>query len=108
MVTSRPGEEMLTFTLLVRIVVINLHVSFQLDDCVWVQCIDPPTPPGMNVKHDWDELTPYEFLSNATYTCDSDGLYFEEDRSKESFTVQCLPNGKWDTPNPWPQCVQSK
>ena len=78
----------------------------QLDDCEWIQCIDPPLPEGMNLKSDFDGITSYEFGSNATYTCASQDLYFEDDKEMESFTVECLVGGRWKIPNKWP--IESK
>ena len=79
-----------------------------MDECDWVQCIDPPSPPGLNLDPNWDGITPYEFGSNATYTCKGSGYYFDEDRDKMSFNVTCLPGGRWQVPNPWPFCVTSE
>ncbi len=79
-----------------------------MDECEWVQCIDPPIPAGANIKHTWDGVTPYEFGANATYECASTSLWFEQDRQMQSFNVTCLPGGRWQVPNPWPRCVPSK
>ena len=75
------------------------------DDCEWVACIDPPLPEGHNLKNDFDGVHPYEFYTNATYTCEKEGYFFEQDRNMESFQVQCWGGGRWREPNPWPKCV---
>ena len=62
----------------------------------------------MNLKNDFDGITPYEFGKNATYACASQDMYFEEDKNMESFTVECLIGGRWILPNPSPKCVKSK
>jgi hypothetical protein len=80
----------------------------QLDDCEWESCVDPPTPQGYQIKHDFDGVTPYELFSNATYTCERDGLYFEEDKNMVDFTIECQEGGRWKTPLIWPKCVESK
>ena len=86
----------------------NKTFHLQLDDCEWIQCIDPPLPEGMNLKSDFDGSSPYEFGDNATYTCASQGLYFEEDKDMESFSVDCLVGGRWKVPISWPKCVASE
>jgi hypothetical protein len=86
---------------------ISFIFSFKLDECEWIQCIDPPVPNGHGVKLLWDGVTPYEFYSNATYTCEKYGLWFEEDRDMTNFTLQCLPGGRWKVPRPWPRCIES-
>ena len=80
----------------------------QIDECEWIQCVDPPVEDGMNLKTDFDGATPYEFGDNATYTCASPGMYFEQDKGMQSFTVECMVGGRWKIPNPWPKCVASK
>ena len=87
---------------------LNNNLELQIDECEWIQCVDPPLPAGMNLKNDFDGITPYEFGQNATYTCASQDMYFEEDKNMESFTVECLIGGRWIYPNPSPKCVQSK
>ena len=79
----------------------------QIDDCEWIQCIDPPLPEGMNLKSDYDGTT-YEFGSNATYSCASERMYFENDKGMENFTVECLVGGRWKVPNVWHKCVESE
>ena len=80
----------------------------QMDECIWIGCVDPPEPGGFKVKSDWDGLRVYGFGDTATYTCEGAGLFFEEDRAMESFTVKCLDNGKWEEPSPWPKCTSGK
>lgn len=84
--------------------------NLNLDPCIWVQCIDPPTPPGATVKPQWalDTHGPVEFYDNVTYTCAHSGLWFEEDRDMESFEVQCQPDGSFLPPDEWPFCVRSE
>ena len=86
---------------------LNSQLLLQIDDCEWIQCVDPPLPEGMNLKNDFDG-TPYEFGENATYTCASPNFYFEEDKNMESFTVECLIGGRWKYPSPSPKCAKSK
>ena len=79
-----------------------------LDPCVWVQCLHPPTPPETNMlKANWDGL-PIEFNDAVSYGCNSSDTYFEWDREMVEFNVTCLPGGGWDTPQEWPNCVESK
>ena len=80
----------------------------QIGDCEWIQCIDPPVADGTNLRTDFDGVTPYEFGDNATYTCASPGMYFEQDKGMQSFTLECMVGGRWKIPNPWPKCVESK
>ena len=83
--------------------------SPQMDECIFIGCVDPPEPRGFKVKSDWDGLRVYGFGDTATYTCEDAGLFFfEEDRAMESFTVKCLDNGKWEEPLPWPRCTSGE
>ena len=76
---------------------------------MWIGCVDPPEPKGFYIKSDWDGLSVYEFGETATYTCEDEGLYFEDDRAKKSFAVKCLENGKWEEPLPvWPRCISGE
>ena len=59
-----------------------------MDECMWIGCVDPPEPKGFYIKSDWDGLSVYEFGETATYTCEDEGLYFEDDRAKKSFAVK--------------------
>ena len=79
-----------------------------MDECIWIGCVDPPEPGGFKVKSDWDGLRVYGFGDTATYTCEHAGLFFEEDRAMESFTLKCLDNGKWEEPSPWPRCTSGE
>ena len=60
------------------------------------------------MKPTWDGVTPYDFYTNATYVCDSDEVFFEEDRTMASFAVQCTDSGRWNLPRVWPRCVESE
>ena len=75
-----------------------------LDDCVWIQCINPPPPPegtGLVSNYDGEAV---EFFDNNTYVC-QEGLYFEWDRDMPEFNITCLPGGAWDEPIIWPICL---
>ncbi len=50
---------------------------------------------------------PYTFGSDAVYRCNQ-GFYFQNDRTLEFFTTECLENGTFAEPNPWPVCVTGK
>ncbi len=77
----------------------------QIDECGWVGCIDPPTGDGL--KSDWDGST-LDFGSNVTYTCAEEDTFFEDDREKTNFTLDCMPQGRWQAILPFPSCVKSK
>ncbi len=47
---------------------------------------------------------PIDFGDQLSYKC-HDGFYFEEDRDKETYAIECLPNGKYDDPEEWPTCL---
>ena len=74
---------------------------------MWYQCIDPPSPFGLNIKHTWDGV-PVDFGDNVTYVCEHEGVWFEEDRDKVGFEVTCLPDGSFLEPDIWPHCVRSE
>ena len=77
-----------------------------VDPCVWRQCIDPPLPPGLNLRSLWaSDPVPVEFGETARYECEFAGLWFEEDRDMTGFELECLPDGTFDEPDPWPKCV---
>ena len=81
--------------------------SNELDNCVWVACINPPKPPWANhLKLNWDGV-PVNFSSSVAYTCDSDDRprYFEHDRDALKYNVTCLNTGGWAVPATWPRCV---
>ena len=78
-----------------------------LDDCVWIQCINPPPPPegtGLVSNYEGEAV---EFFDNNTYVC-QEGLFFEWDRDMPEFNITCLPGGAWDDPIIWPICLASK
>lgn len=78
-----------------------------IDECVWIQCINPPPPPegtGLESNYEGDAV---EFYDNNTYVC-QEGLYFEWDRDMPEFNITCLPGGAWDEPIVWPICLASK
>ena len=78
-----------------------------LDECVWIQCINPPQPPegtGLVSNYEGEAV---EFYDNNTYVC-QEGLYFEWDRDMPEFNIACLPGGAWDEPIVWPICLASK
>ncbi|XP_059083502.1 uncharacterized protein LOC131880812 [Tigriopus californicus] len=77
----------------------------EIDPCTWHQCINPPIPHGHHrLKSDWNNV-PYEFGQSAIYSCETAGLWFETDRDLEILPVECLTNGTFKVPNPWPYCV---
>ena len=81
----------------------------ELDTCVWVACINPPTAPyESKMKVNWDG-NPVNFTNNITYTCNNDGVprYFENNRSQEIYNLTCLPTGSWLTPTVWPRCLDT-
>ena len=80
----------------------------QLEPCVWHQCIDPVTPPGKGLKHDWDE-NPVEFGDTITYSCARDNLWFEHDKDFVSFEVKCMEDGFFEDKDDddWLNCVSS-
>ena len=78
-------------------------MSFQLDPCVWVKCIDPVAPPGLHLQSDNDS-TPVSFNSDVSFSCE-DGYVFDEDPSMTSFGVTCLPGGSFDYPANWSRCI---
>ena len=79
-----------------------------MDPCVWHQCIDPPLPPNLGLKHLWDGV-PIEFGEAVTYKCARDNLWFEHDRSFESFEVKCTDDGSFEdmADEDWLNCVPS-
>ena len=81
----------------------------QLAPCVWHQCIDPPLPEDHGLKRIWDEK-PVEFGDKIRYECEKETLFFEHDREISSFSLECLDDGSFDTPedDDWLKCVSSK
>ena len=82
-------------------------VEDSLDECVWVQCINPPLPPtdtALLLLWDGD---PVEFNDNVSYVCEEDGLYFEAGREIAEYNVSCLTDGSWAEPPVWPRCISS-
>ena len=80
----------------------------QLDPCVWVQCINPPSPPASSqLRLVWDGA-PVNFTHNVSYVCQEEELYFEWDRDMLEYNVECLTDGIWAEPDEWPVCVESK
>ena len=79
-----------------------------IDECVWVQCLYPPTPPPETLLTDTWSGDPVEFYDNVSYVCPGDDLFFEWEREMEMFNISCLPGGSWDEPNIWPTCVPCK
>ncbi len=69
--------------------------------CAWTHCIDPPERD--NMEHDYVG-EPYDFHSAATYRC-RQGFYFEHDRGQQTFAAECLTDGSFAEPDPWPVCV---
>ena len=90
-------------------IVTNLRLitfALQPDPCVWYQCIDPPLPAGLNLKHNFDG-TPVEFGDFVRYECVNDRYFFEEDYTKIYFELQCQTNGFFLQPAVWSRCVDS-
>ena len=66
--------------------------SPDLDPCVWVACINPPSPPSLaNIEVEWDGA-PVNFTHNVSYSCSSEGppSYFEIDKEMQVYNVSCL------------------
>ena len=59
----------------------------ELDSCVWVACINPPTAPSPNLISNWDGI-PVNFTHNVSYTCDI-GHYFESNMVLPEFNLTC-------------------
>jgi hypothetical protein len=75
---------------------------------VWTQCASPPVPEGAGIKPIWDGKSPIDFWANITYECANRNLFFEDDRERKSFQLQCNDRGKFFEPAIWPRCVASK
>ena len=82
---------------------------FQMEPCIWHQCIDPILPENKGLKYLWDGK-PVEFGDSVTYKCARSNLFFEYDRELESFDIECLNDGSFDVPDDdeWLNCVSSK
>ena len=79
-----------------------------LDKCVWIQCIDPPSPPQENQMISiWNGI-PVEFGNTTSYKCSEEHLYFEADRNLLEWEITCQDDGSWQLPSPWPRCLESK
>ena len=97
----------------------------ELDPCVWVQCLHPPQvgnnkisskrkycfplqpPEETQLQLEWDSA-PVEFYSNVSYACASEDTYLDFDREAAEWNLTCLEGGGWQSPQPWPRCVNSK
>ena len=78
-----------------------------LDDCIWIQCLYPPSPPHeSNLDMLWIG-DPVEFYDNVSYVCNDEGIRFEWDREMTEFNVTCLPGGTWEEVIEWPNCLLS-
>ncbi|XP_059083225.1 sushi, von Willebrand factor type A, EGF and pentraxin domain-containing protein 1-like [Tigriopus californicus] len=80
--------------------------SSQVDECIWYQCLDPPTPSGRDLIPLWNGY-PLEFNETVEYVCAHEGLWFENDYDQQSFDVKCLKDGSFDQPEEWPYCVRT-
>lgn len=89
-----------------------------LEDCDWVACLKPPTPPastGLRVT-DWDGA-PIPYGELIHFVCKR-GLQFEEDPTQEEVTYTCqdgtdkdIKKGFFDIPEleeDWPRCLQGR
>ena len=79
----------------------------QVDDCVFYRCPAPPTPTDLGIVP-LRSADPREFGENVTYVCESSDLFFADDRTKTAFNITCLATGLYETPSPWPKCVDSE
>ena len=89
-----------------------------LDQCDWVACLKPPSPPAFtNLRvTDWDGL-PIKFGDDVHFVC-SRGTQFEEDPAQEEVTYSCqdgsapgTSKGFFDVPekeDDWPRCLQGR
>ena len=59
----------------------------------------------MNLISNYDGV-PVEFFQNTSYRCNSEDVYFENDRDQEVWNLTCLDDGSWETPI-WPRCLSS-
>ena len=73
--------------------------------CQWTHCVNPPSQPNMSPDSEPDELINFDAF--VTYTCNT-GYYFEEDKNKTDFQIQCLSSATFQEPPLWPRCVDSK
>ena len=82
-----------------------------LDECEWVACLRPPTPPKeTNLRStDWDG-EPIEFGGETIFVCER-GMFFEDDPEQENLIFKCQPDGFFDVPETdkqWPRCLRGK
>ena len=76
-----------------------------LDDCDWTACLYPPDPPPESLLLSlWSE-EPVEFGANVSYVCQTEQLFFEEDRELGEFNLTCKDGGGWEEPAIWPVCL---
>ncbi|XP_059082778.1 uncharacterized protein LOC131880226 [Tigriopus californicus] len=78
--------------------------SRNIDPCVWHECINPPVPVGHQLISD-RPIGTYRFGEKAVYRCAKSGLWMEGDRTRTFFEAECLPNGSFNVPVPFPACV---
>ena len=88
-----------------------------MDQCDWVACLKPPTPPKFtNLRvTGWDGRV-IKFGEKVHFVCER-GLMFEEDASQEEVTFECqdgtVPGtrkGFFNIPDEdfWPKCLQGR
>jgi len=86
-----------------------------LNECDWVQCLKPATPPSWsNLKiSNWNGK-PYEFDTYAVYVCKR-GYYYLKNVNIKSFQYKCesgsdskFKRGFFSAPQEpdWPRCVR--
>ena len=76
-----------------------------LDDCDWTACLYPPDPPPESQLLSLWSGDPVEFGANVSYVCQTEQLFFEEDRELGEFNLTCQDGGGWEEPAIWPVCL---
>ena len=70
-------------------------------------CLTAPDPPTQtSLEAIWDG-EPVDFDTEITYIC-SRKQKFYDDFYQENITVLCKNGNIWETPQVWPNCVESK
>ncbi len=50
---------------------------------------------------------PINFHDKVTYSC-TFGHWFDDDRDRKEYSIECMESGFFDEPLQWPKCVKSK
>lgn len=75
--------------------------------CTRKYCFPLQPPEETQLHLEWDSA-PVEFYSNVSYACASEDTYLDFDREAAEWNLTCLEGGGWQSPQPWPRCVNSK